>query len=114
MIFETTRGLSGWYLSRSGLGYAAGHQVAVTDQAMTELLVRFLDGTEETRFVPGLVGDCVKLIISWRAEPVTFERDRDGIYVEQVDGKCDDEAPRQSTNDRRARRRTVNDRMMGS
>lgn len=105
MIFEQTRGLSGWYLSRSGSGYAAGDQMAVADQAMTEIPVRFLDGTEEVRYVPGRVGDCVKLIISWRPEPVTFERNGDGIYVEQVDGKCDDETPRQSTNDRRRRGR---------
>lgn len=104
MIFERTRGLNGWYLSRSGRGYAAGDPVSIADQAMTEISVRFLDGTEEARFVPGNVGDCVTLIISWRPEPVVFERDRDGVYVEQVDGKCDDE-PRQSTNERRRRGR---------
>lgn len=113
-MFEGQGGVSGWYLSRSGSGYASGAQVALDDQAMTELLVRFLDGTEETRYVPGEVGHCVKLVISWRAEPVTFERDRDGIYVEQADGKCEDEQPRQSTNDRRRRPRTVSERMMAS
>lgn len=76
--------------------------MGVQDQAMAELRVRFTDGLEEVRYVPGMVGDCVRLHIAWRPEPVTFERDRDGVYVEQPDGKCVDDEPRPSTNGRRS------------
>lgn len=71
--------------------------MSIQDQAMTELRVRFSDGLEETRYVPGVVGDCVKLEIAWRSEPVTFERDSSGVYVEAPDGECEDE-PRKSSN----------------
>lgn len=66
---------------------------------MTELRVRFADGLEETRYVPGVVGECVKLVIAWRPEPVVFEQDGNGVYVEQTDGgECEDEPARPSKN----------------
>jgi hypothetical protein len=72
------------------------------DQAMTEIKVKFADGLEETRYVPGVVGDCVKLEIAWRPEPVVFELDGLGeVYVESVDGECKDEPARPSSNRKR-------------
>ena len=85
--------------------------MSAQDQELTELLVRFADGLEETRYVPGIVGDCVKLVIAWRPEPVVFEQDSSGVYVEAPDGECDDEPARPSKN---RKPETLSRKMMGS